>query len=65
MDLCDDIILTIPPLSLLPPSLPPSFQAREEEAIGAVDPSLYDTVIGAYRQQGSFEKAMDLCDEMR
>lgn len=40
-------------------------QAREEEVIGAVDPSLYDTVIGAYRQQGAFEKAMDLCDEMR
>eukprot|EP00624_Nannochloropsis_granulata_P006522 evm.model.NODE_4900_length_5912_cov_27.306833.3 len=39
-------------------------QAREEEVIGAVDPSLYDTVIGAYRQQGAFEKAMDLCDEM-
>jgi pentatricopeptide repeat protein len=55
--------LSFPPS--LPPSLPPSFQAREEEVIGAVDPSLYDTVIGAYRQQGSFEKAMDLCDEMR
>lgn len=40
-------------------------KAREEEMIGAVDPALYDAVIGAYRKTDSFEKAMDLCDEMR
>ncbi len=40
-------------------------KAREEEMIGAVDPALYDAVIGAYRKSGAFEKAMDLCDEMR
>lgn len=31
-------------------------KAREEELIGAVDPQLYDEVLGCYRKTGAFEK---------
>ena len=31
-------------------------KAREEELIGAVDPALYDAVLGCYRKTGAFEK---------
>lgn len=40
-------------------------RAREDDIVGVAEASLYDAVIGAYRKTGAFDKALDLCDEMR
>lgn len=36
-------------------------RAREEELIGAVDPALYDAVLGCYRKTGAMEKVRVRC----